>query len=109
MQDITDRKRAEELRNLNQRLTDVIEFLPDATFVIDSDKKIITWNQAIEEMTGFKKEQMLGKGDHAYGQLYGEPGASPLTSCSARMMTTRNRTISFRRRAAPFTWSTMPC
>jgi PAS domain S-box-containing protein len=66
-EDITDRRRAaEDLRSANQKLLDIIEFLPDATFVIDKDKKVIAWNRAIEEMTGISKQDMLGKGDYAY-------------------------------------------
>ena len=58
---------------VNQRLSDIIEFLPDATFVIDSDKKVIAWNKAVESMTGVKKEQMIGKGNYAYAvPFYGE-------------------------------------
>ena len=65
--DITARKKAEdELRNANKQLRDTIEFLPDATFVIDLDKKVIAWNRAIEEMTGVRKEDIIGKGDYAY-------------------------------------------
>ena len=72
---ITERKRAEEaLQESSQRLHDIIDFLPDATFVIDNDKKVIAWNRAMEEMTGIKTEDMLGKGDHAYAvPFYGEP------------------------------------
>jgi len=67
LQDITERKRAEdELRNANKQLRDTIEFLPDATFVIDLDKKVIAWNRAIEEMTVVRKEDIIGKGDYAY-------------------------------------------
>jgi len=45
---------------------DIIDFLPDATFVIDNDKKVIAWNKAMEEMTGISKSYMIGKGDHEY-------------------------------------------
>lgn len=58
--------RTEELQLARQQLMDMIEFLPDATFVIDRDKKVIAWNQALEEMTGLSKQDMLGKGDYAY-------------------------------------------
>ncbi len=73
VEDITTRKQAEEdLRTTRQRLSDIIEFLPDATFVIDNDKKVVAWNRACEEMTGVKKEEMVGKGDYAYAvPLYG--------------------------------------
>lgn len=72
--DITERKRAErELEIAHQWLTDVIEFLPDATFVIDEEKKIIAWNRAMEEMTGMSKKSMIGKGNYEYAiPFYGE-------------------------------------
>ena len=65
--DITDRKRAEEaLQESERRLTDIINFLPDATFVIDKEGKVIAWNKAIEAMTGIKAEDMMGKGNYEY-------------------------------------------
>jgi len=73
--DISERKRAEEkLRAAHRQLLDIIDFLPDATFVIDRKKKVIAWNRAIEEMTGVSKEDIIGKGDYAYAvPFYGEP------------------------------------
>jgi PAS domain S-box-containing protein len=66
-EDITIRKQAEEtLRELNQRLHDIIDFLPDPTFGIDMRGKVIFWNRAMEEMTGVKAVEILGKGDHEY-------------------------------------------
>lgn len=65
--DITRRKETEaELNESRQQLMDIIDFLPDATFVIDNDKKVIAWNKAIEEMTGVSKRDMIGQGNHAY-------------------------------------------
>ena len=72
--DITDSKRAEmELRLARQKLSDIIEFLPDSTFVIDENKKVIAWNKAMEEMTGICKNDVLGKGDRVYSMpFYGD-------------------------------------
>ncbi len=62
-----------KLRTAHRQLLDIIEFLPDATFVIDRDKKVIAWNRAIEEMTGVCKEEIIGKGDYAYAvPFYGK-------------------------------------
>jgi len=74
MLDITERKRAEEgHRESQRRLADIINFLPDATFVIDRDGKVIAWNHAIEMMTGVAAEAILGKGDFEYSlPFYGE-------------------------------------
>lgn len=63
-------KSNELLRESHQKLLDIIEFLPDATFVIDSDRKVIAWNKAIEEMTGVPKEDIVGKGDYAYAEPF---------------------------------------
>lgn len=72
--DITEIKRAEEaIRNSERQLRDIINFIPDATFAINREGKIIAWNRAIEKMTGVRAQDMLGKGDHEYGiPFYGE-------------------------------------
>lgn len=56
----------EELKELNRRLSDIIDFLPDATFVIDKERRVIAWNKAIEELTGVAKGEIIGKGDYEY-------------------------------------------
>lgn len=67
VRDISEQKEAEEeLRAARQQLSDIIDFLPDATFVVDQDRKVIAWNRAAEEMTGTRKEDILGQGDYAY-------------------------------------------
>jgi len=72
--DITDRIAAEEaLRNSERRLSDLINFLPDATFAIDRHGKIIAWNRAIEKMTGVPAVTIIGKGEYEYAlPFYGE-------------------------------------
>ncbi len=61
------------IKESERRLTDIINFLPDATLVIDKEGKIISWNKALEEMTGVAADTMLGKGDHEYSiPFYGE-------------------------------------
>ena len=73
--DITVRKRVEyELRDANRRLTDIIDFLPDPTMVIDTNGKIVAWNRAMEKLTGIPPSSILGKGDYAYAVwFYGKP------------------------------------
>lgn len=72
--DITELKEAEEaLKESERQLADIIEFLPDATFVIDHVGTVIAWNRALEAMTGVKAEEMLGKGNYEYAlPFYGE-------------------------------------
>lgn len=65
--DVSRRKHAEEaLRKSERQLNDIINHLPDATFAIDGDGKIIAWNKAIEEMTGIPASQMIDKGNYEY-------------------------------------------
>ena len=73
-ENITERKRAEEGERLSrQRVLDIVEFLPDSTFVIDHERKVVAWNRAIEEMTGVRKDEIIGQGDYAYAlPFYGE-------------------------------------
>ena len=67
VRDITERVKTERAsRAMEQQLLNIIEFLPDATFVIDQDKRIIAWNRACEIMTGVAKKAMLGQGNFAY-------------------------------------------
>ncbi|NLO98106.1 MAG: PAS domain S-box protein, partial [Peptococcaceae bacterium] len=57
-----------------RQLSDIIEFLPDATLAIDVNKRVIIWNKAIEKMTGIPASEMIGKGDYAYSvPFYGAP------------------------------------
>ncbi|MHB1002130.1 MAG: PAS domain S-box protein [Armatimonadota bacterium] len=71
--DITERKQAEDaLKESQQKLMDIINFLPDATVVADKDGRIIAWNLAMEEMTGVKAEDILNKADYSVGSaIYG--------------------------------------
>ncbi len=72
--EISDRKAIEDsLRMAHRQLMEIIDFFPDATFVIDREKKVIEWNRAMEKMTGVSKEAMLGKGDYEYAiPFFGE-------------------------------------
>ncbi|MCX6689148.1 MAG: SpoIIE family protein phosphatase [Methanoregula sp.] len=67
IRDITDRKLAElEMEQTHKRLAEIINFLPDATFVIDTAGKVIAWNRAMEEMTGVPAAKVMGFGDYEY-------------------------------------------
>ncbi|MGA2547806.1 MAG: PAS domain S-box protein [Rectinemataceae bacterium] len=72
--DITEQKKAKEALQAKQRqLSEIIDFLPDATFAIDKEGRVIIWNKAIENMTGVPAAEMIGKSDYAYAiPFYGE-------------------------------------
>ncbi|MGD9490142.1 MAG: tetratricopeptide repeat protein [Methanoregulaceae archaeon] len=68
------RKIAEEsLHSADRRMVDIINHLPDATFAIDSEGTVVSWNRAMEEFTGIRAGQMIGKGDYEYAiPFYGK-------------------------------------
>jgi len=59
-------EREEQINNAYQQLAAILDFLPDATGVIDQEGKVTVWNRAMEELTGVKAEDILGKANHAY-------------------------------------------
>jgi PAS domain S-box-containing protein len=65
--DVTEQKRVQKaLADSEQRLANIIDFLPDPTWAIDNKSRVIAWNRAIERLTGIKKSDILGKGNYAY-------------------------------------------
>jgi len=73
-ENINERRRAEEAAQESQkRLGDILSFLPDAVLAIDTDGRVIAWNGAMEQLTGIKAEDIIGKGDYAHSlPFYGE-------------------------------------
>ncbi len=71
---VVEKHRTEEALKESRRWTeDIIDFLPDATFAIDLEGRVIVWNKAIERMTGVLAKDILGKGDHENSlPFYGE-------------------------------------
>jgi PAS domain S-box-containing protein len=64
---------SETLQESKRQLANIIDFLPDATFAVNLDGKVIAWNRAIVEMTGIPKEEMMGRSDYAYAvPFFGE-------------------------------------
>jgi len=62
------------MKGMSFDYTEIIDFLPDATFVIDSRGVVVAWNRAIEVMTGVAAAEILGKGDFSYAvPFYGKP------------------------------------
>jgi len=72
--EIQVRKKAEDaLNSARDQLLAIIEFLPDATFVVDQNKRVIAWNRSMEEMTGIDKQDIMDKGNYSYSvPFYGE-------------------------------------
>lgn len=62
VEDITERKKAEEaLLESEERFRNLIEQSLDGVVLIDESGLIIEWNEGQEQITGLKKEDVLGK------------------------------------------------
>ncbi|MGA2505457.1 MAG: GAF domain-containing protein [Anaerolineales bacterium] len=62
-----------EVQNQRKFSETLIDFLPDAMVVISREGSVISWNRAMEEMTGVKASDMLGKDNYEYAlPFYGE-------------------------------------
>lgn len=63
--DITAHKIVEkELRASKKIFDDLLQGSPMATFIINADHKIIYWNEALAQLTGFSSDQMIGTSNH---------------------------------------------
>lgn len=74
IRDISERKEAESfIRESERRLSDIIDFLPIPTMVIDSQGRVSAWNRTMEALTGVNRKDILGKGDYEYAiPFYGK-------------------------------------
>lgn len=77
IRDITDQRRAcilfaerEALRESYSHIQMILQLLPDPTFVVDHNGYVLFWNQAMERMTRLKSEEMIGKGDSLYAEVF---------------------------------------
>lgn len=65
--EVAEQKRIQKaLADSEKRFANIIDFLPDPTWVIDNKSRVIAWNRAIERLTGIKKSDIIGKGNYAY-------------------------------------------
>ncbi|MEW6770283.1 MAG: diguanylate cyclase [Bacillota bacterium] len=63
----------EKLGERLRLLENIVDSLPDGILAVDREGKVIVWNRAVEEMTGVRKGEVLGKGEYAYAvPFYGE-------------------------------------
>ncbi|HVP95890.1 PAS domain S-box protein [Methanoregula sp.] len=58
------------LREHERREADIINFLPDPTFAIDKAGTVITWNRAMEEITGIRPAEILGKDRYEHAMAF---------------------------------------
>lgn len=60
--DVTERKKAEEeLKVLKELNENVVQSIQDGLATLDRDLRITTWNKAMERISGYEAEEVLGK------------------------------------------------
>ena len=68
--DITERKLLEqELKHGQQMVENTLQGLPTAVMVLDQEHKVVHWNRAMERLTGFSAEEMVGT-NHQWEPFY---------------------------------------
>ncbi len=68
---VVERHKAEEqLIRSEKRQGEIIDFLPDATFAIDRTGTVIAWNRAMEDLTGVRCAEILGKDKHERSRAF---------------------------------------
>lgn len=61
IKDITERKRAQrQADRQHQMVAAILEAMPVAVFVVDQDHRVQHWNRACEELTGWKRQDIMG-------------------------------------------------
>jgi PAS domain S-box-containing protein len=82
VQDITERKTAEErLRQSEETLRAYLERAPDGVYMADTESVFLYGNREAERITGYKREELIGRSFLEIGLLpdeYLEPAASML-------------------------------
>lgn len=64
-------KNQQELLNMHKKMEDIVNSLPDATFVIDQEDNVIFWNYAMELLTGVPAKEAVGQKSYLFtGRFY---------------------------------------
>lgn len=67
--DVTERRLTEQALKLSrEKLQEAIEFMPDATFIVDHVRQVVGWNRAMETMSGIGRDEVMGTRD--YGRAF---------------------------------------
>ncbi len=77
----------EEIRIKKKKLEEIIDFLPDPTFILDRNKNILGWNKAMEIFSGINRGDVLGKSCYPVLSPFIESGKPLLIDliCKPRM------------------------
>lgn len=78
-QEIEERKQAEEsLKESEDRFRQLFEYAPDAYYLNDLEGNFIDGNKAAEDLTGYKRKELIGKN-------FSKPVYCPLNRCQRQL------------------------
>lgn len=63
---------------MRREVADIIECIPDATFIIDSAKCVVAWNTAMEQLYDLPREKILKRDDYSRQLSHTAPPHPPL-------------------------------
>lgn len=91
LEDITEKKQAEDsLRESERMLQSVIQGSPTPTFVIGRDHRVLYWNRSLEELSGIRAHEVLGRPTTGGPSIRAERGpALPICSSIRMLMPSR--------------------
>lgn len=58
------------LKESEQRMSDIINFIPDPMMVVNKEGKVLAWNKSMEELTGVISSDIVGKGNYEYSLAF---------------------------------------
>jgi len=67
---VQEHRAKEELIRSKRLQGEIVDFLPDATFAIDREGTVIAWNRAMEDLTGVRCADILGKDMHERSRAF---------------------------------------
>jgi len=62
----TDHSDKLALSGLERLLIQLVDCAPDASFAIDTQGRVIAWNRAMEDLTGLRTSEILGRNGYEY-------------------------------------------
>lgn len=81
VEDITSQKLAEQqIQIVNKEMLDILAFIPYPVVIVDGGNAVVSWNPAMEQLTGIKQAEVIGNPDYDHHFPFYFPGRPSLFS-----------------------------
>ena len=79
VEDITGQRNAEHLiQSINKEMLEILAFVQNPTVIIDNRNVVISWNAAMEQLTGVQKTEVIGSNNFEHLFPFYNPGRPAL-------------------------------